>query len=194
MDNDTAKQGGPNSPKEVALHFMTTLVEVARESFLILDPALKVLAANPTFYQNFRVSREQTENRLLYELGNGQWNIPELKKLLEDILPKNKVVKDYEVWHDFENIGEKAILLNARQIDSVQLVILALEDITPRKDLERKLAAYTKGIEEKVAQRTAELADRVKELERMNKIMVDREMKMIELKAELEKFKKSRPG
>ena len=169
---------------------MKTLVDVARESFLILDPNLRVVEANPTFYKSFQVEPGQTENILLYKLGNGQWDIPELKRLLEKILPQKKEVRDYQVEHNFEKIGRKTMLLNARQIDSVQLIILAIEDVTTRQELEEKLASYTLGLEEKVSQRTSELANRIKELERMNKIMVGREMKMIELKAELAKLKK----
>ncbi|MDP3778969.1 MAG: hypothetical protein Q8R30_02930 [bacterium] len=176
--------------KDLALHYMTTLIEVARESFLILDGDLRVISANPTFYQHFRVLPEETENNLLYELGNGQWNIPELKKLMEGILPKKKVVKDFEVTHIFEVIGQKTILLNARQIDSVQLIILAMEDISVRKKLEEKLVQAARDLEAEVEERTAELTGRVRELELLNKSMVGRELKMVELKKEIEKLKK----
>ena len=81
-----------NESKELALYYMKTLVDVAMESFLILDSDLRVVSGNPIFYQNFKVIPEQTEGISLYKLGNGQWNIPELKKLLEDILPNKKVV------------------------------------------------------------------------------------------------------
>ena len=184
------KQKGLQESKELALHYMETLVDVARESFLILDSRLRVISANPTFYQTFRVLPKKTENKLLYELGNGQWNIPVLKKLLEGVLPKKKVVNDYEVTHTFETIGEKTMLLNAKQLDSVQLIILAIEDVTSRKQLEEKLAEYTKGLETTVAKRTGELSDRVKELESLNKTMVGRELKMVELKREIEGLKK----
>ena len=179
--------------RELALHYMKTLVEVARESFLILDSDLRVVQANPTFYQNFQVSPLQTENVLLYELGNGQWDIPVLKSLLEEILPQSNVVKDYEVTHTFQTIGEKTILLNAREIDidSTHMIVLAMEDITVRKALEQKLAEYTIGLEVKVAERTQEIADRIKDLEALNKIMVGRELKMIELKKEIENLKSS---
>ncbi len=80
-------------------------------------------------------------------------------------------------------------MLNARQIDSVQLIILAMEDITDKRLLEEKLSDYTKGLEAKIAQRTGELDARIKELESLNKTMVDRELKMIELKKELEALK-----
>jgi len=149
-----------------------------------------VISANQMFYETFRVSSRQTENKFVYELGNGQWNIPELKSLFEKILPEKKVVKDYEVVHVFETIGKKAMLLNARQIDAVQLIILAIEDVTVRKGLEEKLSEYTRGLEDKVAERTRKLTEKMQEMERMNKIMVGREMKMIELKAELTKLKK----
>lgn len=188
--NNNDKQKEITESKKLALHYMETLVEVARESFLILDPNLRVISANPVFYQSFHVTREQTEYVLLYELGNGQWNIPELKKLMEEILPEKKVVKDYEVTHVFETIGEKTILLNARQIDTVQLIVLAMEDITVKKSLEDRLAEHTKGLEIKVAERTAELEKRVKELEELNKTMVGRELKMVELKKEIEALKK----
>ncbi len=163
---------------------------MARESFLILDASLRVISGNPTFYQNFKVSPAQTENKFIYELGNGQWNIPELKKLLEEILPAKKVVRNYKVFHIFETIGQKTILLNARQIDSAQLIILAMEDITIREELERKLAEYTKGLEVKMAERTAALEAKIKELEQMNRLMIGRELKMVELKDELKKIKK----
>jgi PAS domain S-box-containing protein len=177
--------------KKLALHYMETLTEVARESFLILDAELKVISVNPIFYRNFQVSPKETEGKFIYELGNGQWNIPELKNLLEKILPEKKVVKNYEVKHVFEAIGERTMLLNASQIDSAQLIILAIEDITERKQLEEKLANYTKGLEVKVAERTKELDRRIKELETMNKSMVGRELKMVELKKEVEGLKTS---
>jgi len=189
-ENNQAKQNSLQESKKIALHYMKTLVEVARESFLILDAKLKVISANPIFYKTFKVSPSETEDKLLFKLGNGQWDIPDLKKLLQEVLPNKKVIKNYDVTHVFETIGEKTILLNASQIDSVQLIILAMEDITSRKELEMKLAGYTKKLEEKVSNRTAELALRVKELESINKSMVGRELKMVELKKEIEHLKK----
>lgn len=179
-----------NDSKDEALHYMKTLVDVARESFLILDANLRVVSANPTFYKSFQVSEKETENVLLYQLGNGQWNISELKKLLEKVLPEKKDVRDFEVKHTFETIGTKTIVLNAKQIDSVQLIILAMEDISTRKELEAKLASYAKGLETVVSARTKELSNRVKELEEMNKTMVGRELKMMELKKEISNSKK----
>jgi len=190
MKNNSVDSNKLVESKELALHYMKTLVDVARESFLILDADLRVVEANPIFYKVFRVTPKQTVDKLLYKLGNGQWDIPELKKLLEEILPKKKSVNDYEVEHVFEAIGRKTMLLNARQIDSVQLIILAIEDFTVRKGLEEKLAEYTKGLEGQVAERTKELGNKIKELESTNKSMVGRELKMVELKKEIADLKK----
>jgi len=189
MKNNKAN-GKAKESRELALHYMEALVDVARESFLILDSDLRVVMANLVFYQNFQVSKGETESRRIYELGNGQWNIPELKDFLEDILPNKKAMRDYEVRHVFETIGEKTMVLNARQIDSVQLIILAIEDVTDKKNLEEKLAECAKGLEVKVAERTHDIATRVKELEALNKTMVGRELKMVELKKEIADLKK----
>lgn len=190
MENNKIQGGEPKELKELALHYMQTLVDVARESFLILDPELRVISANPTFYQNFQVLPDKTESRLLYELGDGQWDIPELKKLLEEILPMKKTVKNYEVNHNFPAIGEKTMLLNARQIDKMPLIVLAIEDFTERKELEKKLAETAEELAVKVEERTAELKERINELEAANRSMVNRELKMVELKKEIEHLKK----
>jgi len=160
---------------------MRIIAGVARESILILDSDLRVIVANPTFYQNFLVLKKQTENMNIYELGNGEWNIPILKKMLKDILSQNKVVKNFEVSHIFEKIGKKTFLLNARQIDTVQLIIIAMEDITERKNLEERLSEYTERLEVKVSECTEQLVARIKDLEELNATMVGRELKMVEL-------------
>ena len=103
---------------------------------LILEPDLRVQTANESFYETFGVTPAQTENRLIFELGNGQWNIPALRKLLEEILPRKPSLHDYEVTHDFENLGRRTMLLNARQVDHLQTIILSFSDITERKQAE----------------------------------------------------------
>src|ERR1700722_15081568 len=119
---------------EVAWTYIRTVVDTLREPFLILDENLQVISANKTFYSFFRVKQEETEGKLVYDLGNGQWNIRKLKILLEDILPKNTHFEDFKVEHDFPKIGLKVMMLNARQIHTVNekkpIMLLAMEDIT----------------------------------------------------------------
>lgn len=181
---------------EVAWTYIRTVVDTLREPFLILDEKLRVISANKTFYAFFQVTPEETEGKKVYELGNHQWNIPKLKILLEDILPKNTHFEDFKVEHDFARIGYRVMMLNARQIHTIgqekPILLLAMEDITKQKQLEDQLKEYTKTLTREVAKRTEELELRVRELERINKIMVGREIKMIELKEELEKLKKSK--
>lgn len=180
---------------EVAWAYIKTVVDTLREPFLILDKNLRVISANKTFYGVFKVVKEETEGELVYNLGNGQWNIPKLKILLEDILPKNTFFEDFKVKHNYPSIGRKIIMLNARRIysrsENRPTILLAMEDITKQVLLEDQLKEYTKKLTEEVAKRTAELEARVRELERLNKIMIGREMKMIELKAQLLRLKKS---
>jgi two-component system CheB/CheR fusion protein len=114
------------------------VIQTIREPLLILDGKLKVVSANPSFYRTFEVSQRETEGAFLYDLGNGQWNIPGLRKLMEDVLPKNTKVEDYVVEHDFPRIGHRKMMLNARRIvlEDVQrqFILLAIEDITNRKE------------------------------------------------------------
>lgn len=181
---------------KVAWAYIRTVVDTVREPFLILDEHLRVLSANRTFYSTFKVTPTETEGKLVYELGDGQWSIPKLRILLEDILPKNTYFEDFKVEHDFQRIGRKIMILNARQIYIVDnkkpIMLLAMEDVTKQKLLEDQLKDYTKRLTVEVAKRTAQLEVRVKELERLNRVMIGRETKMIELKAELHQYKKSR--
>jgi len=177
--------------KEFVLHYLKTFSDTAREPFLILDPDLRIVGANRSFYQTFHVKEKQTEKKLIFEIGNRQWDIPELRKLLEMILVHKTVFNDFEVSHKFPKIGLKAMLLNARQLDETHYILLAIEDVTLRKAIETKLANYTKNLESGVARKTSELKARIDELARLNKLMVGRELKMIELKKEIARLKKN---
>ena len=120
------------------------IFNTVREGILILDENIRVLSANRSFFNTFKVNPEDTIGSLLYDLGNRQWNIPHLRVLLEHILPKNDTVEDYEIEHNFESIGRKTMLLNACKIIEKKkdrpIILLAIEDITERKRLEAELA------------------------------------------------------
>ena len=188
------KKIGADELRNIAWTYIRTVVDTVREPFLILDKDLRVLSANKTFYTIFKVNKEETERKKIYELGNGQWNIPKLRILLENILPNNSFFEDFRVEHQFPAIGNKTMVLNARQVFATDqqeaILLLAIEDITKQILLEDQLKQYTKKLTQEVAKRTTELELRVKELERMNKIMVGRELKMAELKVELQKLEK----
>lgn len=180
---------------KVAWTYIRTVVDTLREPFLILDSDLRVISANKIFYSLFQVTPKGTERKLVYNLGDGQWNIPKLRVLLEDILPKNTFFEDFKVEHDFPKIGPRIMMLNARRIYATgsdkEIILLAIEDTTKQKQLEDQLRDYAEKLNEEVDKRTAELEVRVNELEKLNKTMVNRELKMVELKKEIEKLKKS---
>jgi two-component system CheB/CheR fusion protein len=117
-----------------ATHFAETIVETVREPLLILDGELKVLGVNPAFYRHFRTRPEETLGRRVYELGHRQWDIPALRELLEKIVPENSRFEDFRVTHDFPRLGERTMLLNARQTtrgsEATGRILLAFEDIT----------------------------------------------------------------
>ncbi|VVB53934.1 Methanogenesis regulatory histidine kinase FilI [uncultured archaeon] len=123
--------------------YAESIVETLRESLVVLDSQLRVVTANQTFYKTFKVSPEETLNKFIYDLGNRQWDIPELRKLLEKVLPENTQFQDFEVEHEFQNIGHRTMLLNARRIyqsdGGRELILLATEDITEKKKLESQL-------------------------------------------------------
>ena len=138
--------------------YAQNIVDTVREPLLILDTTLRVRSGNRAFYQTFQVSLEETENRLIYELGNGQWDIPDLRTLLEDIVPKSSVFNDFELEHDFPAIGRRVMLLNARKLQAGhhgELLVLAMEDVTERRRAEEQVAK---------AKEAAETANKTKSL------------------------------
>ncbi|MEY2665125.1 MAG: hypothetical protein RLZZ480_230 [Candidatus Parcubacteria bacterium] len=155
--------------------YIKTVVDVLREPVLILDRNFKVLAANEAFYDLFEVELKDTEGKLVYELGNGQWNIPALKKLLEDILPKDTFFKGFEVTHEFPSIGQHTFILNARHIHSSNkstqelfppIIMLAMEDITQIMTIANKVTHYTSQLEKALTAQTQHLEDKVSTLEK----------------------------
>jgi two-component system, chemotaxis family, CheB/CheR fusion protein len=142
------------------------VIETIRDPLLILHPDLRVQTANPAFYRLFQVHPADTLGRRIYELGNGQWAIPELRTLLEDILPHHTVFNDFEVSHTFPQLGPRTMLLNARHVDHLQLILLAMEDITSRKHAETLLRAHAELLRTQVVDQTAALEEALDHLRR----------------------------
>ena len=126
-----------------AREYTESIVATVREPLVVLDAELRVVSANRSFYQNFQVTPEETEGQLIYDLGNRQWNISRLRQLLEEILPQNISFDNFEMEYDFEIIGRRTMVLNARRIyreaNKTQMILLAIEDITERKRAEEEL-------------------------------------------------------
>ncbi|MEK6699387.1 MAG: sigma 54-interacting transcriptional regulator [Nitrospirota bacterium] len=153
--------------------YFKNIFNTVREGILILDENMRVLSANRSFLNIFKADTVNTIGSLLYDLGNGQWNIPELRVLLEDILPKNETVDDYEIEHNFESIGRKTMLLNACKIrekkNDLPIILLAIEDITERREIEnglekaRKELAVTKISEDEAREYAESIINTVRE-------------------------------
>ncbi len=135
-------------------NYAETIIKTLREPLIILNNEMRVQSANRAFYANFEVTEKETVGRSIFELGNNQWDIPKLRKLLEDIIPEREIIYDYEVTHDFEVIGRRTMLLNARQIKNEdqdkKLILLSIDDITERKktrlELEESIQRYNELI------------------------------------------------
>ena len=160
--------------------YIKTVVDVLREPVLILDKEFKVLAANEAFYRLFQVEQSETEGREIYKLGNGQWDIPALRKLLEDILPKNTFFKGFEVVHEFPSIGRRTIILNARHIQSKDkstselfpaIIMIAMEDVSEIMAIANKLAQHTTRLEKNLSLRTRKLESKITSLEKEMSIL-----------------------
>lgn len=181
MDNKKAQKQAPTSTEffdeiwEQSWIYIKTIVDVVREPVLILDKNLCVLAANESFYRTFQVDLKETEGTLVYRLGNGQWDIPDLRRLLEDILPHNTFFKNFQVKHEFPFIGPKTMILNARQIhyqrkSSEQscppIIMLAIEDITELINVAESFAGHSSKIEEKFGKRADKLEKQLDKLQK----------------------------
>ena len=120
--------------------FAESVINTVREPLISLDQDLRVVSSSRSFYEFFKVNPEETVGQLIYDLGNKQWDIPKLRELLETILPEKASFDNYEVEHDFATIGRRTMLLNARQIQRMQgkerIILLAIEDITERREVE----------------------------------------------------------
>jgi two-component sensor histidine kinase len=118
------------------------LIDTVRTSLVVLDDGLRVKSANRSFYGLFQVEEAETEGRLIYDLGNRQWDIPALRELLERIIPRDEAIEGYEIEHDFEGIGRRTLLLNARKIhrpeNDATALLLAIDDVTVEREASRE--------------------------------------------------------
>ena len=155
--------------------YIKTVVDVVREPVLILDSQFRIMAANECFYKTFQVLQNETEGKNVYKLGNGQWDIPALKKLLEDILPKKTFFKGFEVTHTFPKIGKKIMILNARQLHVKELdekgifshiILLAMEDVTDMMQVAELLANHANKIKSKLQTEVGKLEIEIKRLKK----------------------------
>ena len=123
--------------------YAESIINTVREPLISLDQDLRVVSVSRSFYDVFKVKPEETVGQLIYDLGNKQWDIPKLRELLETILPQKTTFDNYEVEHDFSTIGRRIMLLNARQIErgmgKKRIILLAIEDITERREIEKGL-------------------------------------------------------
>jgi two-component system CheB/CheR fusion protein len=126
-----------------ASEYSESIINTVREPLIVLDQDLRVVTVSRSFYEFFKVKPEDAVGKLIYDLGNKQWDIPKLRELLENILPQKVSFDNYEVEHEFATIGRRVMLLNARQIERAsgkeKLILLAIEDITERKEIETGL-------------------------------------------------------
>jgi PAS domain S-box-containing protein len=179
--------------------YFKNIFNTVREAILILDENMRVLSANRSFFTIFKVDAANTIGSLLYDLGNGQWDIPHLRVLLEDILPKNDTVDDYEIEHNFESIGRKTMLLNARKIreknNDLPIILLAIEDITERKEMEAGLEKTRIELEKtKIAEDEASaFAESVINTVREPLISLDQDLRVVTVSRSFYEFFKVKP-
>jgi PAS domain S-box-containing protein len=143
IDRDITQQKRAEMATSEARRFAESVIDTVQEALLVLDADMKVISANHTFYDTFQITPEDTHGRYVYEIDHGQWNIPELRRLLEDILPHDTSFESFEVEHEFQRIGRRTMVLNARRIyhetQETEMILLAMQDITIRKRQEREI-------------------------------------------------------
>jgi two-component system, chemotaxis family, CheB/CheR fusion protein len=128
-----------------AKEFAEAIVQAVRFPLVVLTPELRVKSANATFYETFQVTPDETEGRELAQLGNRQWDIPELHQRLLEVLPQRRNFADLEIEHDFERIGRRTMVLHARPLNGAQLILLGMVDLTERKRGESGSASCSRG-------------------------------------------------
>ena len=179
--------------------FAESIINTVREPLIVLDQDLRVVSVSRSFYEFFKVMPEETVGQLIYDLGNKQWDIPKLRELLETILPQKASFDNYEVEHDFTTIGKRTMLLNARQIQRVlgkdRIILLAIEDITERREIEIGLEKTRKELEiiKRTADEVSEFAEGIINTVREPLISLDQDLRVITVNRSFYEFFKVNP-
>ncbi|HAQ61444.1 TPA: hypothetical protein DCR49_05515, partial [Candidatus Delongbacteria bacterium] len=182
-----------------SIEYSESIINTVRESLIVLDQDLRVVSVSRSFYEFFKVNPEDTIGQLIYDLGNKQWNIPKLRELLETILPQKTTFDNYEVEHDFATIGRRIMLLNARQIERgsgmERIILLAIEDITERKEIETGLEKTRKELEiiKKTADEFSEYSESIINTVRESLIALDQDLRVVSVSRSFYEFFKVNP-
>src|SRR5450759_1845086 len=196
----TRKELAATKISEDAAHeYSESIINTVREPLLSLDQDLRVVTASRSFYEVFKVNPKETVGQLIYDLGNKQWNISMLRELLETILPQKTTFDDYEVEHDFATIGRRIMLLNARQIERVlgkdKIILLAIEDITERKEIEAGLEKTRKelAVVKQSADEASEFSENIINTLREPLIALDQNLRVVKVSDSFYEFFKVKP-
>ena len=196
---------------ETLLEYANSIIATLREPFLVLDKNLRVISANQVFYTTFKVSEKDTLGRPLPDLGDRQWDIPKLLTLLREILPEKRVIKNYEIEHEFKDIGQRCMNLNVCQLcvpkkiaaivaggvreEEEELILLAIEDITERREIEDGLEKTRKELEviKNFADEASEFAESVINTVREPLISLDQDLRVVTVSRSFYEFFKVKP-
>jgi len=160
---------------QAALEYAEDIIAAVPMSLLILNADLRVISANRSFYQTFKVKPEETLGQSIYDLGNRQWDIPRLRDLLEHILPEHTTIEGFEITHDFPSIGRRAMLLNARrnrEFSQTNLVIMVIDDITELRKAHEALREVDRRRSEFITTVSHELRTPLQSIMGFTKLMV----------------------
>jgi two-component system CheB/CheR fusion protein len=184
---------------QAANEYSESIINTVREPLIVLDQDLRVVVVSRSFYEFFKVKPQDTVGKLIYDLGNKQWDIPKLRELLETILPQKTSFDNYEVEHDFATIGKRIMLLNARQIQRVlgkeRIILLAIEDITERREIENGLEKTRKELEviKQSADEASDFAESVINTVREPLISLDKDLRVVTVSRSFYEFFKVKP-
>lgn len=192
-----------NEQVSAARDYAEAIIINIREPLLVLDKNLRIITVNSSFYKTFQVNETETEGSLIYDLGNKQWNIPALRTLLEKILPEKSMLTDYEVTHNFSTIGNRTMLLNAREVinnkSPEKLILLSIEDITERvlarKKIEESEQQFRQMAETEIESQIKQKQElekavlkRTYELQQANEALEEKNNELKRINKELESF------